>query len=236
MWYWNKTNFEGLEEIAAEASKLPHLGDFARYCQLRASGLRKQAMLALRAFLTHTSSLTFGDKREIVRWLLEAHWRAPGIHQLLPYPAVKELIEPTLTQWIKSHPEDGAAHRLAGCFLGDEKALLKAIEIDESDSVARLSLASRMMRRIEYATHHLSESIFLGDESEAINALDEIQGHLNKLPEGERRDSFQSEVSEERQLVLDWVQYKTNPTGSFPQWCADHGKLYRWPSIVYYSK
>ena len=59
MWYWNKANFEGLEAIAAEAAGLPDMADFGRYCVLRSSGLRKQALAALQAFVAHAEPLAF---------------------------------------------------------------------------------------------------------------------------------------------------------------------------------
>jgi hypothetical protein len=36
-------------------------------------------------------------------------------------------------------------------------------------------------------------------------------------------------------LLLDWEAYSATRDGTFPQWCADRGRTYRWPRIYYYG-
>jgi len=234
--YWNQQNFEGLATIAGQAMGRPHLKEFGVYCQLRSSGLRKKALNSLRTFLSAARSLTFDERKEIVCWLLETQLRAPNVHQLLPQPLIAELIEPTLSEWVLSFPGDGAAHRWCGYISHDANALQKAIAIDETDSVARWLLIAQVMKNVDFATHHLVESLFVGREADVLTDLGELAHHLAMLPQGSLREGLESRFRDQRQLVDDWIEYKAAPQGSFPEWCVQNGRMYQWPSIVYYSK
>lgn len=236
MYYWNQQNFEGLASIAGQAMELPHLKEFGVYCQFRTSGLRKQALSALRTFLAHATSLAFDERKGIVSWLLETRLRAPEVHQLLPQPLMAELIEPTLIEWVRLFPKDGIAHRWQGYIARDADALRTAVTIDDQDAVARWLLILHVMRGVDFAMHHLVESLFIGLETDTLAELDEIDHHLAMLPQGALRENLEIRFREQRQLLSQWIEYKAAPQGGFPEWCVQNGQSYQWPSIVYYSK
>ncbi|MES2072000.1 MAG: hypothetical protein V4488_16710 [Pseudomonadota bacterium] len=236
MYYWNQDNFEGLEGIANQAVALPHLENFSRYCILRSNGLRKDALSALKAFLNGATSLSFDERRKIVVWLLETQLRAPRVHQLLPHPVTRELIEPTLVEWIRLFPMEASAHRWRGYVSRNIDALKRAVEIDAGDSIARGLLISQLISEVDFATHHLAEGSFIGEVTEAMATLEDIRHLLTELPAGTKRTELESCFNEQHQLVHDWVEYKSNPIGSFQEWCLLRQRPYHWPSIVYYNK
>jgi hypothetical protein len=235
MHYWNRDNFEGLSAIADEAMQLSHLEGFASYCRLRSNGLRKQAFDALRTFLNAVKPLPFDGRKAISSWLLETRLRSPDVHQLLPQPLVAELIQPTLVEWEKLLPNDSAAFRWRGYLDRDADALQRAIAIDENDVIARELLIAHLMGNVDFATHHLVESVLLASEADVNGDLNDIARHVMLLPPGARREAFRTDYLDQRQLVDDWLEYKTAPQGSFPEWCQRRKRDRQWPTIVYYE-
>jgi hypothetical protein len=235
MHYWNRDNFEGLDAVAEEAKASTIPSGFALYCRLRAAGQRGKALDALRGFLVEAQSLSLEERKRISWWLLEAQVRSPMVHQLLPHPLLKGLIEPTVEACIAKWPGDAAAHRWQGFVSGDSDSLRLALRIDPEDWLARSQLASKLLASAEFSTHHLVESQFLGEEAQTALELEEVADHISKLPDGSLRRELQSRLSDQRMLLSDWSEYKLDPHRTFPEWCTERRKSHVWPSIVYYE-
>ena len=236
MHYWNRDNFEGLDAIAEEAKASSIPNGFALYCSLRSSGQRGKALNALRGFLAETQSLSLEERKRISWWLLEAQACSPRVHQLLPHPVLKGLIEPTVEACIAECPGDAAAHRWHGFVFGDSDSLRVAMRIDPQDWLARSRLAAKLLVSVEFSTHHLVESQFLGEEAETALELEEVADHIAKLPESSHRRELQARSSDQHKLLSDWLEYKLDPHGTFPEWCTERKKAHGWSSIVYYGK
>lgn len=84
--------------------------------------------------------------------------------------------------------------------------------------------------------HHLDESRFIGSESDAAAGLEQALELLR--PPSARRDlpHLAEELSEHEQMLADWIEFKTSPTGSFPDWCNARGRAYSWPAKIYYGR
>lgn len=236
MHYWNRANFEGLDAVAAEAPASSIPNGFALYCTLRSNGQRPKALDALRVFLADTQSLPLEERKRITCWLLEAQVRAPQVHQLLPHPIMKGLVEPTLEEWLASSPRDAVAHRWRGYVFRDNDSLRLALGIDHEDWLARSQLVTGLLTAVEFSTHHLGEGQFLGEEEQTILQLQEVAGHIAKLPDDAHRNQLQARFDDQYRLLTDWAEYKAHPCGTFPHWCAERRKAHDWPSIVYYGK
>lgn len=234
--YWNRDNFEGLAAIADEAMAAAIPEGFARYCRLRSAGQRRPALEALRGFLAEAQSRPPDERRRITAWLLDTQWHAPQVHQLLPHPLLKGLVEPTVEAWRREFPGDAAAHRWHGVVHRDLASLRAALRLGPGDALARAQLATELLAGAEFSTHHLVESEFLGDASQAAHELSEAEALIAGLPDGERRDVLHARCADQRALVDDWQAYQLAPQGTFPEWCAQRGKAHAWPSIVYYGK
>lgn len=234
MHYWNRDNFEGLDAISEEAVTASIPRSFALYCKLRSSGLRGKALDALRGFLAETQSASLEERKRISWWLLETQFRSPHVHQLLPHPVLKNLIEPTVEEWLANCPGDAAAHRWHGYVFRTRDSLRIALQIDPEDWLARILLATKLLASAEFSTHHLVESQFLGDEAETALELEEVADHIAQLPDSSHLRDLQTRFIDQHELLDDWFKYKANPLGTFPEWCAERKKTHGWSSIVYY--
>jgi hypothetical protein len=236
MYYWNKDNFEGLEAIASSLQESTDVKDFSDYCRLRAEGLRKQAFEALTRFLFQALNWEFEKRRDFIDWLLTAQYNNPKIHQLIPHPLMEKLVEPTLNRWMQCQPESPIPHRWRGVYFREFKELERALALDATDLVARSVAASRLLKDVEYDTHHLYDGLFLGSEEEAESLLEEAFAHIQRLPESENRSSLEASYERLRHLLDDWLEYKEAPEGTFPEWCKSRVRQHLWWKAVYYKK
>ncbi len=235
MHYWNKRNLEGLAQISAALAGDPQLGAVSRYCALRAKGLRKQALSEIHSFTASTKQWSTQARRDTVDRLLQVWHGHPGVHQLLPQPLVGDLVRPTLDEWARAEPESATAQRWLGMVSGDRSKMETALSLDPADDIARGWLITALLDDVDHATHHLVEGVFLGKESDAVDALRSAESLLAGASDHARFARFEGWLRQLRSLLNDWMTYRETPGGEFRDWCARRGREYDWPSIVYYD-
>lgn len=232
--YWNQEKFEGLEAIAAQAEGLPYLQAFARSCRLKASGLRKQAQAALDEFIAEALALEPANRRQLVEWLLDTQRRHPQVHNLIPHPLAKRLMEPALAEWLREAPGDAAVHRWLGILRKDRAALRAAVALDAEERLARIYLLRNLIDSVAFATHHLPEGELLYETAFVQGCLNEAAQLLEQLPDDEEKMFLARVFAQQRQLVEDFLSWSGQPEGAtFEQWCEHRQRDYTWG--VYYG-
>jgi hypothetical protein len=113
--------------------------------------------------------------------------------------------------------------------------LKKALEIDDSDLIARKALITLILDGVSFATHHIDDSVFLGDEVQVVKALDVVRHQLSKLPDDPYRMTLGSCYANQNQLVNSWIEYQAKPEGTFPDWCLKRRRKCQWSGISYYG-
>ena len=177
MRYWNQKNFEGLLEIADSIRDRPDWHGFESYCRLREKGLRKQALEELNRFVAQVVDWSFDRRRELVDWLLWTRYRGPEVHWLIAFPLEQGVIQPTLLEWTIISPTEPTPHRWLGWYFHGHRgrgwyfrgndSLWRAIELGDDTDIPRSTLINRLIRDIEYATHHLPH-YFIGDPEQCL--------------------------------------------------------------------
>lgn len=119
MWYWNKSNFEGLAEVSEAIKDKEQWHLFKTYLQLRERGLRKQALLAISELINDAKQWTTVERRHFADWVYDTKIRVPDARQLIVTPLNDELLIPTLQEWASSEPENYIPHRWLGFATGD---------------------------------------------------------------------------------------------------------------------
>ena len=233
--YWNQENFEGLEAIARDARPRPYLQLFADYCQLKSKGLRKPAATALAEFVRDTAALDFTTRQSIIDWLLDTQRRAPHVHQLIPHPLAKQLVEPTLAQWTRDFPEDAAGHRWSGYFLHDRDALRTAVGLDAGDHFARICLTQQLLKMVDHATHHLPEGELLYIDELVLACLAESEMHLQHLVDTPDHGQLSAWHAQQHTMVSDYLEYRKDPQGSFADWCEQRQRQHPWAASYSYG-
>jgi hypothetical protein len=236
MHYWNKDNFEGLAAIAEDLRGDDFLAPIARYCDLRQKGLRRPALLVLREFVSASKDWPFHDRRTTASRLLLIWHNHPAVHQLLPQPLVDGFVRPTLSEWSHVEPDNAEALRWNGVVFGDRLALERALLLEPRDDIARRALITALLNDVEYASHHLVEGRFIGEESVAETTLGDAETLLDGTFDQATYSDLRLWFVRLRSLLNDWIEYRKTPTGDFPEWCMRRGRNHEWPIIVYYRR
>jgi hypothetical protein len=200
MHHWRKDYFETLQEVATDASQSPEWVDYATFCRLYESGLRKQAFNTLDHFISATKQAPFSDRRRFVSWIMSKAEGRKGSHMLLPHPLFIRLIEPTLLEWTIVEPNCSEPHR----WLGGYEHLKLAIELDPSDELARKKLIVCIMSGIDYAAHELPSG-YLGNAREDLVALSEADDLVAIVQDDQFRAFWLSEIGSERKRIQDYL-------------------------------
>lgn len=233
--YWNQASFDALVAVASVLRSDQSLELLALYCELRGKGLRQEAFRKLDTFLTAARARDPKVQRKMVLRILEIHRGLGGAHQFLSMPLKNRFIEPVLETWHREQPENAVPLRELALLRRDTAMLWDALSVCEHDDEVRVALASELLRYVEYATHHLLEGLFIGDETEAAGALDEAKAVLEGLTDPSEAQRLWEELKAMTLLLSDWGAYRAAPQGTFPEWCRERGHDHRWWSIVYYD-
>jgi hypothetical protein len=233
--YWNKANFEGLASLSSALRADSRLEQLAAYCDLREKGLRRAALARLDAFIEQVRSLDVPVQRDLALRVLEAHWRTPQAHQFLTDPLRKGFLELVLDQWRTADANNPVPLRYLALLRRDRELLEEALRINPKDDLVRAALAGIFIGLVDYATHHLVEGKFIGDEGEASAALAEASSLLAGVAEASSVSSLKQDLEGLDALLTDWQQYRRAPEGTFPEWCRARNRDHQWQSIVYYD-
>lgn len=236
MHYWNKTNFNGLKEIADTLQHNRGYEGYARYCLLREKGLKKEALIELRSFIAQARMLPIEEQRSVACKLAELYFHNRDVHQLLPQPATAYL-EEVLQQWCSEYPSSPEPYRWCGVVCGNEEFFELALREDPEDVISLSRLALQELQNIDFATHHLSESIFLGSPADADTALARAASYVMRLPTGEAKARHMEEITYYRNLLSAWQEYQSSGRHMpFPNWSSERGYKFTFGSVVYYGK
>ncbi|WP_257010377.1 hypothetical protein [Burkholderia ubonensis] len=236
VYYWNQHNFEGLLKLAETFDACPELKPLADYCRFREQGLRRHAFAALERFLDASRSFDGTTARRAAIDILEANARTSEAHQFLAQPLTARFLLPTLQTWMHEEPDANLPIRWLGILKRDNALLAGALAMCPDDTPVRTMLIERALDFVDFATHHLDESRFIGSVDHVLENLDRARRLIADAPDAAAFARLSSEVDHFDQLVADWQAWSLNPVGSFPEWCAALGRNYRYAVKIYYSQ
>jgi hypothetical protein len=235
-YYWNRDNFEGLTSLASALRADARLERLAAYCDLREKGLRREAFAALDAFLSESASWDVPVQRTLAVRVLDAHWNTTEVHQFLTVPLRERFLERVLDEWRAADANDPLPARHLALLRRDRALLDEALRLNPKDDVVRAAIAGLLLGFVDYASHHLVEGHFIGDENEASAALAEAASILAGADDPSSVETLNQELEKLTSLLSDWKEYQLAPEGTFSDWCRARNRHHHWPSIVYYSE
>ncbi len=230
------SNFEGLTELAADLRSDPLLAGLVRYCELREQGLRADAFAVLERFITDALSCDDQVQRALVLRILKAQARMAEVHQFLSYPLRRRLVEHVLANWSEADPRDTIPVVELALLRQDPPLLDRALQMCPSDDRVRACLVSYLVERVDFATHHLNESKFLGSVADAVASLDQAEHHISNAVDPSGMIRLSERVAELRALLSNWTDYQRSPEGTFPEWCQARGHKHGWWNVYYYER
>ena len=236
MYYWNQDNFEGMKSVGEKYSSIESYELFGKYCLLKEQGLKKLAVASIKEFVSVSKNRTLKEQRGIAEELASLSFWNGDIHQLLAHPLV-EFLKEVLELWTSDDRDNPTPHKWLAYIGGDISYYERALELDPTDEICISRIAQAHLNDLEFQTHHLSESLFLGDLREAKNSLLAAQSLIDTLSTEDVKSKMQKELEYFYNLLDCWEEYsKLGIDESFPNWCASKGEKFNFWSIVYYDK
>lgn len=235
MHYWNKDNFDGLRSVGEKYTSTDGYELFGQYCLQKEKGLKKLAVSSIKKFVSEVEILPDKEQIEIADELSALCFYNGNIHQLLSHP-LAVLLKHILTQWASSEPNNAIPHKWLGYISGDIELFEKALLLDPKDEDCIKRILSAHLNDVDYQTHHLSESLFIGDLRDAEHSLSEALSLIHRLTTQELKEHMQEEFAYYERIVNSWKKYSSlKIVDSFPKWCESKGEKFNFWSIVYYN-
>ena len=235
MYDWNRRNLEGLDALAVELRAHPRLRLLGDYCGLRSRGPRRQALAALEQFLELSSRFGGAEARAAALDLLELHGRTKEAYQLLAQPLLARFLFPVLETWMEDEPESITPLRWLGFLKHRDDLLARALAMAPDDLPVRRRLVERTLHHINHATHHLDESFFIGSVDETVEDLKNLGAYIEGAPDPVIFAAAAGELRYFETLVADWIAFSREGAGSFPAWCAQRQRKYRFAAKYDYG-
>jgi hypothetical protein len=244
---------ECLRFVQGEADKIPEWSDFTAYCRNRERGLRKNAFAELNRFIIVAKQWPLESRKSFVDWLCSclAAFRESDGYGLAPQPLVTQIIEPTLKEWMTREILDSTPCRWAGMFFSGvaygalraglanstnaaEEHLREALRRNSADSLARVRLIELLLGDVEFNCHHLPE-YYIGEPNDDMVRLNEARDLLASVMPHVEQGRLRGEIEHVTLLVHDWISWRSENDKPFDEWCAAHGRKYKWCRTYYYS-
>jgi hypothetical protein len=236
MHYWNESNFNGLKSIGESYLSKNGYEGFANYCLLREKGLKKPALIELKKFIANASSLPPEQKRSLACELSELSFYNQHVHQLIPQPLTAFIVN-ALKEWCAESPVEASPYRWLAIMDSKLEYFEAALRVNGNDRISTECLARQALNDIDFQTHHLSESKFIGSEADAEKSLAIATEYVMRLQIDKVKEALLKEITDYQTLLSAWNEYRSGSMVSpFPDWCCKNGYEFSFWSVVYYDK
>lgn len=220
----HQENDEALEAIAKILRADEDLEPLGEYCALRPRGLRAQALRAVQRFVEGAAHWPSSRRERVAERFLKLWWDHPEARQLMPHPLRAGFLLPTVEAWCARSPDDAVAVRWLGLLTDEVPTLRRALALQPGDVAITGALVRYLLRFVDFATHEVGSSGFIGDVAESESALVEAQELLDQAREPSALSGYQCWQQELDALVQDWKLYSEHPVGGFLEWCHARGR------------
>ncbi len=236
MYFWNDDNYNGLKEIGEKYASDSQYEAFSRYCLSKEKGLKKEAKTAIEQFIVSNQSKSKMEQRNIIEELSALSYRNKKVHQLIPHPLQQYMIA-VLENWIEEEPDNAIPYRWSGFIKSDLQSYKRAIEINSFDIISLIAIINFNLNYVDYQTHHLNESLFIGKLDEVNELLDEVNKLLCRIEQIDIKNYLLSEYYYYRKLLDSWKEYKAEKMDiGFSEWSEFRKENFRFHKAYYYNK
>lgn len=237
MHYWNQKPFEGLKSIGEAYANRQGYENFSRYCLLKEKGLRKQSLEALNKFLCLIREKDRSIQRHTVLELCNLMYNNRAVDHLNSYH-LTEFLKDTLQVWIGEEANKAELHTWYAFVGGGNDHYENALKLDPDDQIALNAVISGCIDEVDYQTHHLDETRFIGDETAAEGEIRKAGELVLAVKSPERRKVLEKEIEYYSDLLTAWKRFRSDENSSdFAIWTAEHYPgHFRFPVKVYYDE
>ena len=207
-------SFNHFADLASSLSDKPEWSLLARFLALRSKGLRPEALNAIREFADLASGWELEERIALVKWL-DAHNRS-FVADIIPHPLMKEVMAPTITEWLQDRPGSADANYLFAIHIAiasresDPGHFIElALATDPNHQKALLMKLSWLTDAVEYSQHELPIG-YIGSTDEDIVDLKQAIPLAERLSDREVRERVLAELAELLATAQDWIEFKNS--------------------------
>lgn len=223
-----------LNIVAQAVESNPQWERYGKYCLLRVKGIRKQAFQMMNTFLAEAKQWSNEDKKAFVQFLMPlCEDVSDADYGPFPQPIRDQLIKPTLENWCTVETVDSNPFRWYGKYFQEENYLFKALVVNPKDDKARREIVSRILYKIDFATHHLPD-YYIGEPAYALKWRDEVRVHIALFEDDKIRRFWAEELDSAMVLVENYVAWKASGHSNFEQWGKENNKVVSSGVMSYY--
>lgn len=173
----NNDKINPFQKIIALSKGNEELDLFTEYCELIDQGHRKNAIKKLNQFKEEINSKSIEKRISFVNWFEELLENNNDLYSVSNHIIRNEIILPTLDEWILKEPESPIPYR----WKNDIINLLKSVELDENEKIARFRLINRGLAYIKMNQHELEQFWYMGNPKEDLILLEKIKEIIDEL-------------------------------------------------------
>lgn len=237
IYYWNKTNFEGLKDIGAHYSTKEGYKLYGEYCLLREKGIRKKALSKIEEFINYLGSQPVEFQREVAVEITELQSdKLFSVHQMMVKP-LASYFEQIFESWARLEPQNPIPYRWLGFRTGNDEHYRKALELNSDDEFSALELIGSALRALNFQTHHMNESILLGDLAAARQEIKNAHLLITHVKHKDRKKKVEEDITYYKHLIDAWEAYQESGSKlSFPKWCESKPYRFGFGTSFYYDR
>ena len=233
--YWNQANFLGLEQLVEQLHADADYQLFAQYCYFRSKGLRKQAFKALDDFIGFCLQQPQTRQLEITLEMLSGIVQMPQVHQLMAYP-LSQWFKQVLLEQKQNKSKNSLIYQWLAYLDHDVELYKQAYELDQHNQMVLYALSQFYLNQVDWQTHHLSESYFIGEIEHAYQALMQADFYLKQLQDDMIKNKIIDEYQYYKNLLDAWQKYcQIQSKDSFFDWCTENKIVLSAITTVYYQ-
>lgn len=211
--------------IGNHARVNPDWIDYANYCLNREKGLRKEAFQNLNKFLESSKFWTYEQEIDFTKFLLPFFETVKEADLgPFPQPLKDKLIKPVLIKWCANEKKDSSPFRWYGKYYLSEEHLLKALEINPADGLARQTILDWWMHDIYYSVHHLPEG-YIGEPYDDLKLGEKMKQQILQLTTSELREYWTNELEEDLELIRNYIDWQNSGHSVFEEWGKENKRL-----------
>lgn len=227
-----------LKLVGKAALDNPLWKDYAGYCFAREAGQRKQAFECLNRFLASMEQQASGEKQAFASFLFPFFETVEAAdHGPFPQPLAEQLLRPVLIEWCNQPTADSRPFRWYGAYFNDEDSLLKALQIDSRDDLARQQLIRRQADSLYFSLHHLPDS-YIGDLDQDADLVARLEDNLEALSCPTAKQSWKQKLAPDLEIFHNYQLWHRSGHANLEQWGIENNKPvgYSTGAAYYYSK
>lgn len=166
---------------------------YAKYIEMRSSGLKKQAQSSLQNFITNFKLQSKDERRQFINSVYEIASSTNEYSLYLPNNLSEDIFKEEIYNWIKDEPNNTVPYRWSRDF----ELMKRAIEINPFDQETILLFGRMLINKISMNQHEIKAGFgYIGSPSDDLKLIIFFKPVINNINNELQRELFTDQINE----------------------------------------